>query len=292
MGTDEPRVLLTNDDGIEADGLRALARALEGVADLSIVAPAEDRSSIGRALSHDVRVREHERGYAIEGTPADCVVAGLGELYPDVDAVVAGCNAGANLGTYTLGRSGTVSAAVEATFFGVPAIAVSLYVPPDEGWWTRDLADERFRHATDAARYLLARTLGSDAFERADYLNVNAPFHRPDDPQPSPVGMEVTRPSTLYEMDAVREGDAITLRDGVWERMRDGSLPDPPGTDRRAVVEGRVSVSPLPAPHSTEPTAALESIAAAYGTDAGRDPAPDGDPEPDSNPDPDPDGDA
>jgi len=281
MTTDGPRVLLTNDDGIEADGLRALRRALEGAADVSVVAPAEDRSSVGRALSHDVRIREHERGYAIEGTPADCVVVGLGELYPDVDAVIAGCNAGANLGTYTLGRSGTVSAAVEASFFGVPAIAVSLFIPPGEGWWKRDLADERFRHATDAARYLLARTLETDAFDRADYLNVNAPFTRPDDPQAARVGMEVTRPSTLYEMDAARDGDAITLRDGIWERMRDGSLPDPAGTDRRAIVEGRVSVSPLTAPHSTEPTDALESIAAAYGGDARADDPTDANPEAD-----------
>jgi 5'-nucleotidase len=112
---DEPSILLTNDDGIESAGLRALYDVLTGVGDVTVVAPAEDQSAVGRSLSHDVTVREHDLGYAIEGTPADCSVAGLGSLAPDTDIVVAGCNQGANLGSYVLGRSGTVSAAVAGT---------------------------------------------------------------------------------------------------------------------------------------------------------------------------------
>ena len=117
-------VLLTNDDGIDETGLRALHEALSGVAEVTVVAPADDQSAVGRSLSSRVAVDRRETGYAVHGTPADCVVAGLQSLAPDVDLVVSGCNRGANLGQYTLGRSGTVSAAVEAAFFECPAIAV------------------------------------------------------------------------------------------------------------------------------------------------------------------------
>jgi 5'-nucleotidase len=262
---DDPlHVLLTNDDGIDAPGLRALHRTLGEMADVTVVAPASDQSEVGRQLSTRVEVEPHDLGYLIRGTPADCTVAGLESLCPDVDLVVAGCNAGANLGEYVLGRSGTISAAVEAAFFDVPAMAVSLYVPAeagdDEGDWTarvKDVAD--FAEAARATEYLARHALDAGVFERADYLNVNAPMPG-DDPAP----MEVTRPSSLYDMRASRDGDHVSLTDNVWERMRTGDLPDPPGTDRRAIVEGRVSVSPLTAPHSTERHEALDALAETY----------------------------
>lgn len=135
------RVLLTNDDGIDAVGLRALYDGLSADYDVVTVAPTGDRSSAGRALSDGVDIADHELGYAVDGTPVDCVVAGLDALVPDADVVVAGCNKGANLGAYTLGRSGTVSAAVEAAFFDVPAVATSMYVPGGKtggsGSWSR-----------------------------------------------------------------------------------------------------------------------------------------------------------
>ena len=254
-------LLLTNDDGIDSVGFRALYDALSSVADVTAVAPAEDKSAVGRQMSADVLVEEHPLGYAIHGTPADCTVVGLESLCPDVDMVVAGCNKGANLGAYVLGRSGTVSAAVEAAFFDVPAIAVSLYVPGgDAPWEELATAVEDFRPATDAATYLVEHASEAGVFEEAEYLNVNAPLDTTEDAE-----MRITEPSTLYDMTARPDGDdRITLHDGVWERMREGNLPDPEGTDRRAVVEGHVSVSPLLAPHPTMHHEALDGLAAAY----------------------------
>jgi 5'-nucleotidase len=259
-------VLLTNDDGIESAGFEALYRGLSEVADVTAVAPARDQSAVGRKMSNRVDVREHELGYAIEGTPADCVVVGLEALCPDVDLVVAGCNKGANLGAYVLGRSGTVSAAVEAAFFGVPALAVSLYVPATsdataDDW--RDAASEPadYRNATAATTYLVDHALGAGVFEQADYLNVNAPM-----PGEDLAPLEITTPSTAYDMRTEQDGDpgVIHLQDYIWQRMRDDDIPDPEGTDRRAVVEGRVSVSPLTAPHSTQHHEALDALAETY----------------------------
>ncbi|MDS0292982.1 5'/3'-nucleotidase SurE [Halogeometricum luteum] len=257
-------LLLTNDDGVGSTGFRALYDALDAVADVTAVAPADDQSAVGRKMSHDVAVTEHELGYVVEGTPADCTVVGLEALCPDVDMVVAGCNKGANLGAYVLGRSGTVSAAVEAAFFDVPAIAVSMYIPSDDDtpWHEKASDPADYRHATAAAAYLTDRAPDAGVFEEAEYLNVNAPMATGEE---DPAPLEVTTPSTLYEMTARHDGNGrVTLHDGVWEMMRDGDLPDPEGTDRRAVVEGRVSVSPLTAPHTTMRHDALDALAASY----------------------------
>jgi 5'-nucleotidase len=256
--SESPTVLLTNDDGIDSVGFRALYEALSEFADVTAVAPANDQSAVGRQLSSEAEVREHELGYALDGTPADCTIAGLEVLCPDVDMVVAGCNKGANLGAYVLGRSGTVSAAVEAAFFDVPALAVSLYVPSGE--WERagnDRAD--YEEATRATVYLAKHARDAGVFEQAEYLNVNVPL-----PGDDPAEMEITRPSTLYDMTADRNEDRVVLTDRVWERMRANDIPDPSGTDRRAIVDGRISVSPLTAPHTTEHHEALDALAETY----------------------------
>lgn len=256
-----PRILLTNDDGIDSVGFRALYDELSSVADVTAVAPANDQSAVGRTMSNEVRIREHDCGYAVDGTPADCAVAGLGTLCPDIDLVVSGCNEGANIGAYTLGRSGTVGAAVEAAFFGVPAMAVSLYVPGGD-ISGRDAGTERedYREATDAALYLVRNAFRAGVFEQVDYLNVNAPI-----PGETPAPMEVTRPSTMYEMTAeAADGGTVRLVDNVWSRMHEDDIPDPAGTDRRAVIEGRVSVSPLTAPHTTEHHETLDELVEAY----------------------------
>ena len=258
--SDAPSILLTNDDGIDSVGFRALYDVLSADADVTAVAPADDRSAVGRAMSSRVEVTEHELGYAIDGTPADCTVAGLESLCPDVDLVVAGCNRGANLGAYVLGRSGTVSAAVEAAFFDVPAIAVSLYLPPSRmGEVGDDAAD--YRNATRATSYLVEHAFGAGVFDEAEYLNVNAPV--PDE-SGDPADMAVTHPSTLYEMTASEEEGTIQLTDRIWDRMERGDLPEPEGTDRRAVVDGRVSVSPLTAPHTVRHHDALDALAETY----------------------------
>ncbi|ELY61650.1 5'/3'-nucleotidase SurE [Natronolimnohabitans innermongolicus] len=257
---DDLEILLTNDDGIHSTGLRALYDALSAYGNVTVVAPATDQSACGRSISHEVDVEERDLGYAVYGTPADCVVAGLAELGPFPDIVVAGCNKGANLGEYVLGRSGTISAAVEAAFFDVPAIATSMYVPAGDTPLSQlDLSSEDYAEATRVTSFLVERALEAGVFDHAAYLNVNVPVA---DGEPAPV--EVTRPSKRYEMDAERNGDSVHLRDRVWESMDPETLPDPNGTDRRAVVEGRISVSPLTAPHSTNHHDALSALAETY----------------------------
>ena len=285
-------VLLTNDDGIDATGIGVLAEALSEIADVTVVAPAEDQSAVGRTLSRTVTVTERASdtdpwsAYAVSGTPADCTVAGLYSLCPETDLVVAGCNRGANLSAYTLGRSGTVSAAVEATFFDVPAIAVSLYIPGDydfEAIATRESAyAEAARATTHLAEHVANGATDGGVFDQADYLNVNAPLPEASglhesgetgttEPNESKSGgegsgaaMVVTHPSCVCDMDAVREGDSITIRDRIWARMADDDIPDDPGSDRRTVMNGDVSVSPLTAPHTTERHDALDALAAEY----------------------------
>jgi len=255
-------ILLTNDDGIDAAGLRVLYEALSEVGDVLVVAPADDQSAIGRARSSSVAVEERDIGYALHGTPADCVIAGLEAIGPYPDLVVAGCNEGANLGAYVLGRSGTVSAAVEAAFFGVPAMAVSLYVPVEPGESIQDVSLDPpdFEEAVRATRYLADHALGAGVFEQAEYLNVNAPL-----PGEAPASLAVTRPSHGQAMNAEPDGDGrITLHDHIWDRMRTGEIDDPAGTDRRAVLDGQVSVSPLTAPHTTEHHEALDALAQTY----------------------------
>lgn len=258
-----PSILLTNDDGIHATGFRALYDALEDVGDVTAVAPAVDQSAVGRQLSRSVSVSEHELGYEVEGTPADCVIAGLEVLCPETDLVVAGCNRGANLGAYVLGRSGTVSAAVESAFFDVPAMAVSLYVPiaEDSKFADADVDYDTYGEAARATVHLAEHAFGAGVFERADYLNVNAP--------PAEWGtatMEITNPSHVYRMRAHHEGGRIELEDEIWALMAEGEIPDEKGTDRRAVVDGKVSVSPLTAPHTTEHHEALDTLAKNYGS--------------------------
>ena len=261
---DEPTILLTNDDGIESAGIRALYDGLSTVGDVVTVAPSDDQSAVGRALSHDVAVRDHELGYTVEGTPADCVIAGLEALVPDTDLVVAGCNRGANLGAYTLGRSGTVSASVEATFFDVPSLSVSMYISVREDADFTDIDDGELSYdeAVRATTYLAENAIEAGVFDQCDYLNVNAPVA-----QQGPAPMKVTHPSHAYEMSAVREGARVTLHDRIWEQMADGDIPDTEETDRRAVIDGYVSVSPLTAPHTTEHHEALDALAQTYDPD-------------------------
>jgi 5'-nucleotidase len=275
--TDSLEILLTNDDGIDSPGIRALYDALSEVANVTTVAPADDQSAVGRAMSYEVGVEEHELGFAVRGTPSDCVVAGLAELGPYPDVVVSGSNQGANMGAYVLGRSGTVSAAVEAAFFGVPAIAASLHVPQSE--WPRGTTVEEHRDVAAAVRYLVEHAPDAGVFEEADYLNVNGPMpseRRAVDADGSGAAedsdagaadaaerppMVVTRPSHVYDMDASRDDGVVTLHDNTWEQMEAETLPDPEGTDRRAVYEGKISVSPLTAPHTTEHHESLDELA-------------------------------
>lgn len=127
------RLLLTNDDGVDAPGLRALYEGVRDLGEVTVVAPAFERSAVGHAitLSDPLRVSEHDwpngaRVFGVSGTPADCVKIAVGAILKErPDIVLSGINDGANVGTNIL-YSGTVSAATEAVMLGIPAAALSL----------------------------------------------------------------------------------------------------------------------------------------------------------------------
>jgi len=127
------RILLTNDDGIHAPGLAALRRALPRLGDVSVVAPATEQSGVGHSITflsplvcHEVFDGDERRGWAVEGSPADCVKLGVFEFCQQrPDLIVSGVNGGLNAGINVL-YSGTVAAAIEGAFFGITSVAVSL----------------------------------------------------------------------------------------------------------------------------------------------------------------------
>ena len=187
-----PYLLLTNDDGIDAPGLDALFRELKEVGDVVVVAPSVERSAVGHAitLSDPLRVWDYERdgsffGYAVNGTPADCVkIACWAILDRQPDVVVSGINLGSNTGINII-YSGTVSAATEGAILGIPSFAISLttYQNPD------------FRYAAKFARKL-TRLLLKKGLPQEVYLNVNVPAC----PEEEIRGVAVTRQGlALYE---------------------------------------------------------------------------------------------
>lgn len=286
MGADRaptgPRILLTNDDGIEAPGIQALADHLASVGDVTVVAPRRNQSAVGRSLSYGrtaaettadelsvnlaegsfsapVPHEDHPVGYAVDGTPCDCVVVGVNAFDWTPDLVVSGCNSGANLGAAVFGRSGTVSAAMEAAYLGVPAMAVSM----DTLGLDRELDPADFAEAGTAAAALARRAgcdggdagdQGSGIFDRLDYLNVNVP--RPDH---ATAGVAVTRPTDVYEMDAAYDGERFRLTNELWQQMAARNIPDPPDTDRHALLNRQLSVSPLGVPHEFVDGEAIEA---------------------------------
>lgn len=260
-GSDDVDILLTNDDGINAPGIRALYNELQDLGTVRVVAPADNQSASGRSLSYGRTARNtsseetvmdfesgrftyyiphdnHELGYAVHGTPCDCVILGT-QAFDRPDIVVAGCNPGANIGAFVLSRSGTASAVMEAAFLRVPAVAVSMDTLGYQGELTVDTFDEAGR----LAGAVVERSLREDWFADADYFNLNTPA-----PGAPITEVEVTRPSPVYEMRAEFRGERLYLRNRLWEQMAEGDIPDPEGTDRQAIRQGRASISPLRTP--------------------------------------------
>lgn len=231
--TDRPRVLVTNDDGIDSVGLHVLVDALEPIAEVTVVAPAEDQSGTGRTSSYRVAVDEYDHGFAVDGKPADCVAVGLRGLDEDIDIVVAGINPGPNLGWQTVGRSGTVGAAAEAAFLGVPAMAVSLY-DPEVG--IREFEQEEFEPAGDLAADLVP--VIRDGVPGGDYLNVVAPA--------GGGAVVATEPSGGYDVRATWDGEHVDFENALYDPILPGSTQAPePGTDIAACGEAKTSISTL-----------------------------------------------
>jgi 5'-nucleotidase len=174
------RLLLTNDDGIDAPGLAALEEAARALGKAVVVAPVEAHSGCSHRVSTDAPFRVGPRApgrFAVAGTPADCVRVALHRLAPDADWVLAGINSGGNLGA-DVWHSGTVAAVREAVLHGRPGVALSQYrkkgLPFD---WPRAA-----RWAGAVLRDLLARPV-----ERGAFYNVNLPHLGPGEPDPQVV---------------------------------------------------------------------------------------------------------
>ena len=229
------RVLVSNDDGVDAPGIRILADCLAAVGQVTVVAPDRDRSGASNSLTLDAPIRAlkmDDGRYRVAGTPTDCVhlaLAGLLDHEPDI--VVSGINNSSNLGDDVI-YSGTVSAAMEGRFLGLPAIAVSLV--------SREHKGEHYESAAQAVLILMRRLL-VDPLPADTILNVNVP----DRPWKEIQGFEVTRLGKRH-----RSAPCIAQTDPRgkpiwWIGPAGGAEDDGPGTDFDAVRRGYVSVTPI-----------------------------------------------
>ena len=243
------KILLANDDGYRAEGLRFLREALAGVAPLTVVAPDRNCSGASHSLTLEVPLRvqrvDEDTWYVINGTPTDCVHLAITGLFDfEFDMVVSGVNDGANLGDDVL-YSGTVAAAIEGRFLGLPTVAVSLVA---QGGGTPN-----FAAAARVARELVLRLLAKP-LHRSMILNVNVP----DLPYESLQGFEVTRLGHRHRAKAAVRGQDPRGREIYWVGSAGAGQDAGPGTDFHAVANGFVSVTPLQVDLTRHP--ALESL--------------------------------
>jgi len=231
------RILVTNDDGIFADGLWTLVRELKSIAEIVVVAPDREMSAIGTAVSLHQPVRARKvtplvaevETYAVEGTPADSVILALGKLVKDkIDLVISGINRGPNLGDDVL-ISGTVGAALQASLHGLPAFALSI-VQGDNPYFG------------DAAKFaaLLARKSGSGSLPASICLNVNLP----NLPREKIRGVKITYPATSSHIETIDER-YDNGRQYYWLVRQRINKPLDEKTDTWAIEEGNISISPL-----------------------------------------------
>ncbi|MHB9134263.1 MAG: 5'/3'-nucleotidase SurE [Armatimonadota bacterium] len=231
-----PCILLTNDDGVYAEGLSVLRETLAEFADVTVVAPERPRSATGHAITlhkplrlQQVRLPWGGEGYATNGTPSDCVVLGLYALMACCDLVVSGINLGPNLGE-DLTYSGTVSAAMEGAICGKAAIAVSVadYDNPDYRPTARFIAR--------LAQQVLAHGLPADVL-----LNVNVPNLPEDEIDGTAITHQGKR---RYEGRVERRTDPRG-RDYYWLGGEIIEDIDGEGTDGEAIRLGKISITPI-----------------------------------------------
>ena len=227
------RILLSNDDGYLAPGLACLAKALMPLAEVDVVAPERDRSGASNSLTLNLplHVNKGENGfYYVDGTPTDCVhlaITGLLEQEPDI--VIAGINRGANLGDDVI-YSGTVAAAMEGRFLGLPAIAVSLV----------GKTGAHFETAAHVTLRLLEK-LKHEALPADTILNVNVP----DVPVERLAGFEATRLGHRHKAEPVVRANDPHGNPVYWVGAPGAEADAGPGTDFHAIRQHFVSITPL-----------------------------------------------
>ena len=226
-----PPILVTNDDGIAAPGLQALARELAAVGEVTLIAPDREQSASSHALTlhRPLRVnRQAERVYSVDGTPTDCINLGILNLLRDRPRlVVSGINRGMNLGD-DITYSGTVAAAFEGTLLGVTSFAISQEADPGESDF-RTAA----RYAAALARRILEKPLPTGTL-----LNVNVP-------RAAPKGTRLTRQGRRTYHQGVVERTDPAGRQYYWLGGIPPEWDEDPGSDFAAIREGYVSLTPL-----------------------------------------------
>jgi len=230
------KILISNDDGYRAEGLRALNEALSQVAQTTVVAPDRNRSGASNSLTLDVPLRvmsyDENKYLVVNGTPTDCVHLAISGLFDfEHDMVVSGINDGANLGDDVL-YSGTVAAAIEGRFLGLSAIAVSLVIQPGSG--------QHFDTAARVALELVMRVQRTP-LHRATILNVNVP----DLPYEELKGYQATRLGFRHRSERIVRSEDPRGRPVYWVGAAGVGHDAGPGTDFHAVANGYVSVTPL-----------------------------------------------
>ena len=242
------RILITNDDGITAPGLKVLEAIATEIAgadgEVWIVAPAFEQSGVGHCISytHPMMISQiGERRFATEGSPADCVLAGLHEVMKDnlPDLVLSGVNRGNNSAENTL-YSGTIGAAMEAALQGLPAIALSQYFGPE------NLSlDNPFEAAAQHGPEVVRRILAETPTENADYslfYNVNFPPVPAKDVKGIRLASQGRRPNTGFSTEA---HNAPSGRRFLWIKGGDQRAVCAAGTDAAVNLDGYVSVTPM-----------------------------------------------
>ena len=245
-----PLILVTNDDGYRSDGIEALAESLAPLGEVTIVAPVEEASAIGHALTlrRPLRLEAiRDRVYGVDGTPTDCVNIAITQVFKRLpDLIVSGINKGWNLGddvTY----SGTVAGAFEGALLGVPSLAVSLKATPGR---------YDFSHSARAAA-LLADALLRHRLPPWTFLNVNAPTGRPK-------GFRVTVQAKRNHITSVAERHDPKGRPYFWIEEGQNEWEPHDRSDYQAVRDGYLSVTPLhPDLTAHHALAALEELSAA-----------------------------
>ncbi|SFC56833.1 5'/3'-nucleotidase SurE [Tropicimonas isoalkanivorans] len=243
------RILITNDDGINAPGLEVLQRVAETVAGPSgevwTVAPAFEQSGVAHCISYThptMIAKMGERRFAAEGSPADCVLAGVHDVMKDArpDLVLSGVNRGNNAGENTL-YSGTVGGALEAAIQGLPAIALSQFFGPENAQLD-DPFEAAAGHAAALIRDLLDRGRWDSNGGYRTFYNVNFPACPADSVKGRRVTVQGVRPDVHFTVEPIH---APSGRRFVWIKGGRQDVPTGDGTDVQANLDGYISITPM-----------------------------------------------
>ena len=243
------RILVTNDDGIHAEGLAVLERIARQLSDdVWVVAPETDQSGVAHSLSlsNPLRLREiSEKRYAVQGTPTDCVIMAVRSVMADArpDLVLSGVNRGSNVAedvTY----SRTIAAAMEGTLLGVPSIAISqAYAPGNRDSIRWDCAES---HAPGIIRRLL-----EEGIPEGVLFNLNFPNAGPDEVAGVAVTVQGRRDQELVQLEPRKDGRGNPY---YWIAFQRSGKEPANGTDLKALAEKRISITPLELDLTHEPT--------------------------------------